>query len=249
MREKDLSQLYKDMQREMLHNLSVGRSAFDHTTTVGNNTETNWIEWFRNYLPKRYMVDTGIIIDSTGRQSDQIDLIIFDAQYSYLVFKQGNSILIPAESVYAVFEVKQKLNKKNIEYAGAKARSVRGLHRTTVPIRHAGGKYPEKKLHEIVAGILTTKSDWKTPVVGHVVEYVKNCQKDDRLDFVCSISDSTVVINNSVLEQPEIKYCGKDESLVYLLLNLLKRLQDIGTVPAIKYSAYEEKVDSKTVSW
>lgn len=64
------------------------------------------------------MVDKATIIDSAGNQSEQIDLVIYDAQYSYLVFTQGNRKLIPAESVYAVFEVKQELNKAYIEYAG-----------------------------------------------------------------------------------------------------------------------------------
>lgn len=90
---------------------------------------------------KRYKVDKGIVIDSTGKQSEQIDLIIYDAQYSYLVFRQNDTLLIPAESVYAVFEVKQNLNKERIEYAGAKAKSVRELLRTSAPIKHAGGEY------------------------------------------------------------------------------------------------------------
>ena len=121
----NISQLYSEMQTEMLQTLRTGAAAFTHPGTKGDNTEVNWIEWFCKYLPSRYKVDKAIIIDSTGKCSDQIDLVIYDAQYSYLVFQQQDSKLIPAESVYAIFEVKQNLNKEHMEYAQGKAESVR----------------------------------------------------------------------------------------------------------------------------
>lgn len=249
----ELSGLYSDMQAQMLSKLELGASAFKHCGTKGDNTEVNWIEFFKEYLPNRYNVTKGTIIDSSGAQSDQIDLIIYDSQYSYLVFKQEDSILIPAESVYAVFEVKQNLNKGYIEYAGKKAKSVRDLYRTSAPIRYAGGCHPPKPLHEIVAGILTTTSDWKSPIVPKVVKYIKEREKNERLDFVCSISDNTFVVENNVFvneyeedRTPQIKFCEAKDSLVFLLLNLYKRLQDIATVPAIDILKYAEVIKSFT---
>lgn len=251
MPEIDLSKLYENMQKEMIQKLNTGAEAFVHPGTKGDDTELNWIEWFREYLPQRYQVDKAIIIDSTGKQSDQIDLVIYDAQYSYLVFKHGNEKLIPAESVYAVFEVKQNLNKDRIEYAGKKAKSVRALSRTSAPIKHAGGQYKPKILHEILAGILTTKSDWRAPIENSVVKYINEREKEERLDFVCSISNNTFVIDNNTFVteykesiKPKIHCCEAEKSLVYLLLNLLKKLQDIATVPAIDFLKYAEKINS-----
>lgn len=154
MPEIKLSELYAGMQKEMLQKLQTGVIALVHPGSKGNNTEANWIEWFRAYLPERYKVDKAIIIDSTGKESQQMDLVIYDAQYTYLVFHQDDTKLIPAESVYAVFEVKQELNKEYIEYAKEKAKSVRTLHRTSARIKHAGGEYAPKPLHEILAGVL-----------------------------------------------------------------------------------------------
>lgn len=252
MPEIKLSTLYAGMQREMLQKLQTGAFPLIHSGTKGDNTEANWIEWFRAYLPERYKVDKAIIIDSTGKESDQMDLVIYDAQYSYLVFHQGDTKLIPAESVYAVFEVKQELSKEYIEYAGEKAKSVRLLHRTSARIKHAGGDYDPKPLHEILAGVLTTRSAWVSPIASNVAKYVLDRGYEDRLDFVCSISDNTFVIDhNSFVNQydaaqkPSIRFCEKDESLVFLLLNLLRRLQDIGTVPAIDFSKYAEGIKSR----
>ena len=95
----------------------------------------------RKYLPRRYCVDKAIIVDCNGNTSDQIDIVIYDGQYSYFVFKHEQVIYVPAESVYAVIEVKQELNKANLNYAGEKAASVRKLSRTSAEIPFAGGIY------------------------------------------------------------------------------------------------------------
>lgn len=253
MSKSSLSKLYSTMQAQMLQTLHTGSLPFPHSGTKGDSTEVNWITWFKEYLPSRYAVDKAIVIDSEGKCSQQIDLVIYDAQYSYMVFYQRGGKLIPAESVYAVFEIKQNLNKHNMEYAQKKAESVRSLTRSSAPIQHAGGQYPPKPLHEILAGILTTKSDWSVPIISNVVKYINITSHDKRLDFVCSVSDNTVVVDNNIfVEQyaasktPTIRFCEQKNSLVFLLLNLLKRLQDIGTVPAIDYGKYANKIDSKS---
>ena len=46
-----------------------------------------------------------------GRTSDQIDIVIYDRQYTPRLLDQRHHKYIPAEAVYAVFEVKPTLNK------------------------------------------------------------------------------------------------------------------------------------------
>lgn len=248
----DLAKLYSQMQYEMLAKLKTGSTATLHPGTKGDETEFNWISWFRDYLPKRYMINKGIVIDSSGKQSEQIDVIIYDAQYSYFVFHRDDMILVPAESVYAVFEVKQNLNKAHIEYAADKIKSVRELFRTSAPIKHAGGEYPPKPLHEIIGGIITTTCDWESPIQTKVAEYIYKRSKIEHIDLICSISNGTFSVeNNTFLEdfqaetKPSIKFCGEKESLVFFLLSLLKKLQDIGTVPAIDFSKYAETIETR----
>lgn len=248
----ELSKLYCNIQKEMIASLNLSASAVVHSGTKGDATENDWINFFKSYLPTRYKVDKGIVIDSKGNQSQQIDIIIYDNHYSYFVFHRDDTLLVPAESVYAVFEVKQNLNKEHIQYAGNKAKSVRELLRTSAPIKHAGGQYPPKELHEIVSGLLTTTCDWQEPIQSKVVKNLKERDYPERLDLVCSINNSTFSVNNNVFLSEydseanyEILFCESNKSLVYLLLSLLKKLQDIGTVPAISFSDYEEPIDAK----
>lgn len=102
----DLGKLYDGMQQEMEAGLKTGASVLMHPGMKGDDTEDNWREWLMAYLPNRYAVAKGVVIDADGNESEQIDVIIYDRQYSYLVLKHNETFLIPAESVYAVFEVK-----------------------------------------------------------------------------------------------------------------------------------------------
>ena len=92
-----------------------------------------------DHLPHRYQADRAFVIDSHGECSEQIDVVIYDRQYSPFLYNQANQRYIPAESVYAVLEVKQDLSREHRLYAGGKAASVRRLHRTSAPIPYAEG--------------------------------------------------------------------------------------------------------------
>jgi hypothetical protein len=63
-------------------------------------------------------------------------------EYSPFIFTYENEPIIPAESVYAVFEAKQTADAALVAYAQEKVASVRRLHRTSLPIPYAKGVYP-----------------------------------------------------------------------------------------------------------
>ena len=73
-------------------------------------------------------------------------MVVFDRQYPPFIFLHQGQTVIPAESVYPVFEAKHTLNAELVRYARQKVASVRRLLRTSLPIPHAGGTYPAKPL-------------------------------------------------------------------------------------------------------
>ena len=78
---------------------------------------------------------------------------MFDRQYSPPLFTGGSVQYVPAEAVYAVFEVKQRIDQKNLRLACSKAASVRTLGRTSAAIPSADGTLAPKPLHRILGGI------------------------------------------------------------------------------------------------
>src|SRR5580693_5592284 len=116
-----LARLHDDIE----HRLETARQSFGHPVTKGDASEGVWLKLLQEYLPMRYQAETAHVVDSTGAFSEQIDVVVFDRQYSPFIFKFEGQIIIPAESVYAVFEAKQAINAEHVAYARKKVASVR----------------------------------------------------------------------------------------------------------------------------
>src|SRR5205085_11419055 len=135
-----LSRIVTGLQAHLEGSLRGGRAAVTHPGGRGEASEQDWIRVLKEHLPQRYQADKAFVIDSRGELSDQIDVVIYDRQYSPCLFNQSDQKFIPAESVYAVLEVKQDLSLENIRYAADKAASVRRLYRTSGAFGHLGGQ-------------------------------------------------------------------------------------------------------------
>ena len=233
-----LNDLFKSLQEQMIAGLNSSK-IIRHPTDKGDNAEVEWISWFNKYLPNRYKAAKATVIDSSGGISEQIDVVLYDSQYSYLACNNNDILYVPAESVYAVFEVKQKLTKEYMEYAGKKAESVRNLYRTSAPIPYANGCYNPKKLHRIISGILTTTSSWAntygTPFRNCLQKFIENQQ----VDCGCVLKEGSFFFD---YEKSLLKTSDKNESLVFFFLELLSSLREMGTVPAIDFGAYEQSL-------
>ncbi len=233
-----LRELLTNLQKVLEAELSVARDAHQHPVAKGVASEADWVGVLSAHLPARYCVGNGFVVDSLGQASEQIDVIVFDAQYSALVFNRKGIRYVPAESVYAVFEAKQDLNKKHVGYAMSKAASVRRLHRTSVPIPHAGGSFAAKPLFPIIAGILALESTWSPPFGKSFLKAATTSDKRMRLDLGCAVRHGAFELAFTKSATPTVAASNGQLSLATLLLTLLARLQDAGTVPAMDYRAY-----------
>ena len=215
----DLAEIFRRVQQEMLAQLSVGR-LFEHASTAGAATEHHWLQLFDRYLPKRYRAAPAFVIDSAGRRSRQIDIAIFDNLYTPPLFPHPSGLHLPAESVYAVFEVKPTFSRQWLRDAAEKAASVRALHRTSVSVI---GR-PKVTPPPILAGLLATTSVWTART------FAANLLRARRdLDIGCCLEHGAFEDNQ--ISKP-------DESLVFFIIRLLDRLRAMGTAPAIDWSSY-----------
>jgi hypothetical protein len=62
------------------------------------------------FLPKKYSIGSGIVIDRNGNNSRQTDIIIYDSLYQPSLFSQISSVLFPVDFVYMTIEVKTSLD-------------------------------------------------------------------------------------------------------------------------------------------
>ena len=238
-----LQKIYGELQEVMLANLKLNKATIENSVAKGTATENDWLDWMREYLPKRYKVDSAFIIDCNGNMSEQIDIVIYDAHYSPLVFNKSGTKYITAESVYAVFEVKQVLNRENVNYAASKAKSVRRLYRTSADVVYSDRIVKGKKPAKIFAGLLTTTCDWKTNIEGKVIDIVKSLNSDKFLDLICCIDYGTFITDEE--DYNGIKVSNNNETLILFYFILLKKLQSVGTVTAIDFNKYIKCLDNE----
>ena len=117
----NIRDIFLGLQEQMRAKLTLNRKILTHPVSKGDANELEWIDMLSAYLPSRYRADRAFVIDCEGNMSDQIDIVIYDRHYSPFILKQNGATYIPAESVYAVVEVKPTLSPQNIRYASQKA--------------------------------------------------------------------------------------------------------------------------------
>ena len=132
-----------------------------HAGDRGEINEQHFIDFLRKYLPNRYTVEKAIVLDCAGNVSDSIDVVVFDRQYTPALLDNDKHRYVPAEAVYAIFECKPRLTKAIWNTRLKKPPLCVDSKRRLVEIHHAGGKYPPRKLNDIVAGILAIEVGWK----------------------------------------------------------------------------------------
>lgn len=233
-----LKELFLALHDRLACELGITRRTVLHNATMGEVSERQWVEMLYKHLPKRYKVNKAFVIDSNGACSDQIDIVIHDRQYSPFVLNYGDALYVPAESVYAVFEVKQGMNADQVKYAANKIASVRALHRTSIEIHTNVGKHPPKKPHEIIGGLLTVDCDWCPPFGSPFTSAINTTTKEGRLDIGCAAQHGMFEVQYTESDLAAIDVQLTSAALALFLLRLIDRLRSIATVPAIDILAY-----------
>lgn len=233
-----LTDILDGLQARLEGELRGNRVAVAHPGARGEASEEDWLRVLKAHLPHRYQADRAFVIDSQGLCSDQIDVVIYDRQYSPLLFNQANQCYVPAESVYAVLEVKQDLSREHIFYAADKAASVRRLRRTSAPVPHIEGVAKPRPLPPIVAGILTYQSSWTPPFGDSLRKALAELATDRHLNIGCALIHGTFEARYLENGGVDLTVIDGPRSLLQFLMRLLKQLQALATAPAIDYEAY-----------
>lgn len=263
----DIKSLFNGLQNQMNAILSTNRDFITHSGSKGDSLENAWIEWLRNYLPNRYSVDKAIVIDHEGNTSHQIDIVIYDNWYTPFIFSQNGFHYVPAEGVYAVFEVKPDVGnssdgKSNIEYAGEKIESVRKLIRTSTNMINSGRKFAPRPLTKIVGGILSSTNSYTHKNNATIKRHIKAQKGLRSIDIGCIADYGSFFVDYEPSEEikeigqdkylefyenrtfKELRFSKQENSLVTFFMQLTRYLQQaIGTVPAINLQTYLDKID------
>lgn len=266
MNKVEIKDLFSGLQKAMAGELGLNREVICHSGSKGDALENSWIDMLRKYLPNRYSIDKAMVIDYEGNVSDQIDIVIYDNFYTPFVFHQNGFKYIPAEGVYAVFEVKPDLKGKAdgmsyIKYAGKKIASVRNLKRTSVKIINAGRENPPRAMTLILGGILANTCTMKQKTLEKKLAELSG---NEQIDLGCAADKFAFTVDYSQGEgeitkekdtidayynnrnMREVIYSQQENSIFTFVMQLSHYIQQaIGTVPAIDYQKYLSAVGER----
>lgn len=99
----------------------------NHGGVKGDLREHQVREFLRSVLPNPFRVETGIIVDSEAQQSRQQDVIIIDSNAVPPFFDDGQTKVVPVESVIATVEIKSRFDNRTSEEIARNISSIRDL--------------------------------------------------------------------------------------------------------------------------
>jgi hypothetical protein len=126
------TEIVREINRSINARLAEGRL---QRKVIKNNLEAGLIaenvfrKMLRETLPLRYGVARGKVINSKGKLTGHLDVIIYDAMnYPALFIDDNHNQILPIEGVYVVIEVKSNTTKTSLAEAFQELSSVRTIH-------------------------------------------------------------------------------------------------------------------------
>lgn len=88
----------------------------NHPLTSGISRELIWLEVFEKIVPTKFKIAQSVfLIDSYGKVSKEVDLAIYDEQYTPYIFNRRNILFIPIEAVVAVVQSKSNTMDQDVK--------------------------------------------------------------------------------------------------------------------------------------
>jgi hypothetical protein len=237
-----LRQALIDVEQEFRQELTRNRRAITHDGVLGDAVEDAWLGLLRRYLPARYCVDKAFAIDHEGHTTDQLDCLIYDAHFTPALFGKDKHQYVPAEAVYATFEIKQTVNARHLKAAAGKVASLRRLQRTSAPIPWVNGVNPAKTPFRILGGLLALSASWRDGLGESFQKQFDKWTGIEQVDLVLTASsgwcDRFQPAGTSTIAVGE-------GALIRGLFRLLAALREKATVVAIEWDKYEAVLTSE----
>lgn len=111
----------------------------EHGSTVGQAREFVVTRVLKTILPATVHIGSGTVIDSNGKSSKQIDIIIYDPRFPLMTVEGGGSYYV--EGVLATIEVKSTIDSAGLEAGLENCKSVLELG--------VSGQYPGEAADQI----------------------------------------------------------------------------------------------------
>lgn len=121
-------------------------STIDHAGLRGRVREIVAGQLLSEVLPTNFRIGSGKIVDSSGSQSKETDIIVYsDTRLPNILYSERDGIF-PVEACFLALEVKSRLTSQEVSDAVSKAKVIRTL-------KYQSGSYDEN--HQPIPSVMT----------------------------------------------------------------------------------------------
>jgi hypothetical protein len=168
----------------MITEFDGAKADIPHYGERGAEVEKILIKWLENYLPKRFGVCSGFIIDDGDKISPQTDVIIYDALNSPVLRHSDKSLILPADNVAVAIEVKSRLTKDAFIDASNKIKEIKSLGKTPISDLDLVPNGARNIIQSQTMGVVFAfESDTSLETIAEW--YVERFENGKHIDFVC----------------------------------------------------------------
>ena len=243
------------------------RSAIPHSGEAGSLIEGQFRSQLTDVLPEKIGVSHGFVVDSDGRVSRQLDIVLYDRMNCPRIFSSPGAQMFPVEMTYACGEIKTTLDKSRFKDSFEKCLSYKRLQRTAYlstssPIVTTHSLFGNKWNHwQSIFFVVGVESSELTSLQTAYLEIVTDCNLaiHERVDTIVTLSHDrqNILLNVSgkftdgvpasgsidLLPNPESNLCcykAKEPWALFIIL-LLRYMTQAPAEPVnmVPYSAGE----------
>jgi hypothetical protein len=152
-----VASIFRETTETMLRYFRGWEKDLPHQGEKGGIRERRVADFLSTYLPQKYGIGTGHIIDRHGHISNQTDIVIYDALNGIALPVDKYYSLFPCESVYAAIEVKSKLTASKSDVEESRGEIYKCTSSTTkLKLLDRGGD-----LSPIVSAVFAYDTQWR----------------------------------------------------------------------------------------
>ena len=174
-------------------------AAFQHALTKGEQREKPVQQFFRDHLPEAFRVDSGEVVDISGRTGPQLDVMVSDKLRNFPIFSDA-AIILPAEALLVSVEIKSELTLGEIKKCLIAADRLKQLRPFKLPLakRRTQGEASDNRARYFHC-LFAYKSDlaknnWAKQ------EYSRFAKAADELNLLPNVVDRIYVANHGLID-------------------------------------------------
>lgn len=210
-------------------------SQIEHHGEKGSAREEKIKELLEKYLPRKYSLTNGTVINAKDKQSKQVDIIIHDNLFTPILEDFQSSKVIPIESLYGMIEVKSTLSKVELNKCIKNIKSVKELN-------------PNQKLLKVGCVFAYTSDSSLETIRNNLEELSIELPTSLMINFICILDKGLIIplrkenlLEISVNNNEEILYGVIDNPndallLFYIYLSTMLNSTAISVPNLIEYA-------------